>query len=214
MIARVRSTLQTWLRDASPTKPISAAARNASDDNPENPANWLGLDYVHDRVVAQLDEQGDLWEEADGRLRLILGVIGIVFAVTLGLLPRGTVTVSNASGGMTTEPQYLLFLVGVPAIVGLVLFAVAGVVALVAYWPRDFNLPPAPDSLRKYITSNEREVKLIVLDEMLDAYEANKVWLGRKFLAFRWALIITGIATAALGTGVIIELTQVTRAWG
>jgi hypothetical protein len=104
-------------------------------------------------------------------------------------------------------------LVGITAIVGLVLFGVAGVLALVAYWPRDFNLPPAPSSLRKYITTSEREVKLIVLDEMLDAYEGNKVWLGRKFLAFRWALVISGIATAALGAGVIIQLAQVTRAW-
>jgi hypothetical protein len=191
-----------------------ASAPAAADDDPENPANWVGLNYVHDQVAAQLKEQSDLWEEADNRLRLILGVIGIVFAVTLGLIPRGTVSVPSAEGGAATVPQLLPFFVGVPAIVGLVLFGVAGVVALVAYWPRDFNLPPAPDSLRKYITSNEREIKLTVLDEMLDAYEANKVWLGRKFLAFRWALIITGIATAALGAGVIIQLAQVTRAFG
>jgi hypothetical protein len=99
------------------------------------------------------------------------------------------------------------------AIVGLVLFAVAGLIAVVAYWPRDFNWPPAPESLRKYITTNEREIKLTLLDEMLDAYDENGFWLGRKFLAFRWALVIAGIATAVLGASVIIELTQVTRAW-
>jgi hypothetical protein len=205
LVSQLRGELNVRVRQSPPA---------VVDDDPENPANWIGLDYVHDRVVAQLEEQGALWEDADSRLRLILGVIGIVFAVTLGLLQRATTIVANASGGTTTVPMYLPFLVGVPAIVGLSLFAVAGVIALVAYWPRDFNLPPAPGSLRKYITSSEREVKLTVVDEMLEAYEANTLWLGRKFLAFRWALIITGIATAALGFGVIIQLAQVTRAWG
>jgi len=51
----------------------------------KNPDNWYGLDYVHDRIIAQLQEQSRLWEEADGRLRLILGVIGVVFAWILGL---------------------------------------------------------------------------------------------------------------------------------
>jgi hypothetical protein len=173
--------------------------------DPEDPATWVGLDYVHDRVLAQLDQQSKLWEEADARLRLVLGIIGIVFAVTLGLLPRGT-----AVGG----PLLLPFFVGVLAIVGLVLFAVAGLIAVVAYWPRDFNRPPAPASLRKYITTNEREIKLTVVDEMLDAYDENAAWLGRKFLAFRWALAIGGLATAVLGGSVIIELAEVTRAWG
>jgi hypothetical protein len=123
------------------------------------------------------------------------------------------VTVQAETGAVFSGPLLLPFLVGVLAIVGLVLFAVAGLIAVVAYWPRDFNWPPAPESLRKYITTNEREIKLTLLDEMLDAYDENGFWLGRKFLAFRWALVIAGIATAVLGASVIIELTQVTRAW-
>jgi hypothetical protein len=111
-------------------------------------------------------------------------------------------------------PVLLPFFVGVLAIVGLVFFAVAGLIAVAAYWPRDFNWPPAPDSMRKYITTNEREIKLTVLDEMLDAYAGNKMWLGRKFLAFRWALVVTGIATVLLGLSVIIDLTQVTQRAG
>lgn len=77
------------------------AARNpagppvAVDDNPENPANWLSLDYVHDRVLEQLDAQNDRWETADGRLRLILGLIGVVFAVTIGLVPKTASSVSE-----------------------------------------------------------------------------------------------------------------------
>ena len=209
MIAR----LLAFLRNGQRNRHTPSVNEGAQDD-PENPATWIGLDYVHATVAGQLKEQAELWEDADGRLRLILGVIGIVFAVTLGLLPRGTVTIATPNGGTSTEPQFLPFLVGTPAIAGLVMFAVAGSIALVAYWPGEFNLPPAPDSLRKYITSNEREVKLTVLDEMLDAYDANKVWLGRKFLAFRWALVLVAIATGLLGAGVIIDLAQVTRSWG
>ena len=78
--------------------------------------------------------------------------------------------------------------------------------------PREFSWPPAPESLRKYVTSDEREIKLTVVDEMIDAYAANGVWLGRKVLAFRWAVVIAGIATAVLGTSVIIQLAQLTRA--
>ena len=53
-----------------------------SREDPENRDSWYGLDYVHDRITAQLQEQARIWEEADGRLRLILGVIGVVFAGT------------------------------------------------------------------------------------------------------------------------------------
>jgi hypothetical protein len=200
--------VRDYLAHGGPSAPLDQRV-----DDPEDPATWVGLNYVHDRVLAQLEHQSRLWEEADGRLRLVLGIIGIVFAVTLGLLPRGSVTVQAETGALFSGPLLLPFLVGVLAIVGLVLFAVAGLIAVVAYWPRDFNWPPAPESLRKYITTNEREIKLTLLDEMLDAYDENGFWLGRKFLAFRWALVIAGIATAVLGASVIIELTQVTRAW-
>jgi hypothetical protein len=181
---------------------------------PEDPASWIGLDYIHDRVLAQLDQQSKLWEQADGRLRLILGVIGIVFAATLGLLPRGTLTLAAANGSVSSVPVLLPFLVGASAIAGLVLFAIAGLVAVVAYWPRAFNWPPTPESLRRYTTTREREIKLTVLDQMLDAYKNNELWLERKFVAFRLALVITALAAAALGASVIIQFAQVTRAWG
>jgi hypothetical protein len=179
----------------------------------EDPATWIGLDFVFDEVRAQLDQQQKLWDEADGRLRLILGLIGIVFAVTLGLLPRGTTTVTAPDGTSSTVPLTLPFAVGALAIVGLVFFAIAGLIAVVAYWPRDFSWPPAPDSMRSYVTVNEPEIKLTVLDALLDAYLVNDVWVGRKFLAFRRALVVTGIATVLLGTSIIIELAYLTKAW-
>ena len=77
-----------------------------------------------------------------------------------------------------------------------------------------FTWPPAPESLREYLTSDEREIKLIVVDAMLDAYAANSVWLGRKFTLFSWALVLAAIAAGLLGASVTIELLQLTRAWG
>jgi hypothetical protein len=188
------------------------AARAIDNTAPENPDNWYGLDYVHDRISVQLREQSRLWEEADGRLRLILGVIGVVFAATLGLLPRGSVLVTTPSGPMQ-EILYLPFWVGALAVTAFVLFSVAGFVALVAYWPRTFSWPPAPESLREYVTSDEREIKLLVVDAMLDAYAANGVWLARKFQLFRFAFGIAALAAGILGASVIIEVLQFTRAW-
>ena len=57
-------------------------------DDPEDPANWLSLDYVHDPVLDQLDAQNARWESADQRLRLILGLIGVVFAITSSFVSR------------------------------------------------------------------------------------------------------------------------------
>lgn len=192
-----------------------AAVRDRAlpDGDSENPDNWFGLDYIHDRISSQLAAQSGLWEEINGRLRLILGVTGIVFAATLGLLPRGSVSVSTPQGTVT-QPLFVPFAVGVCAVASMTLYFVAGLIATVAYWPRDFNWPPAPASLRKYLTSDEREIKLTVVDEMLDAYADNEVELERKVRAFRRALAITVLATGLLGAAVIIELVTVTRPLG
>jgi hypothetical protein len=57
-------------------------------------------------------------------------------------------------------------------------------------------------------------VKLIVVDALLDAYAANGVWLGQKVRLFRWSFVLATAATGLLGAGVIMEVLQVTRAWG
>jgi len=95
----------------------------------------------------------------------------------------------------------------------LALFFVAGVIATLAYWPRDFNWPPAPSSLRKYLTTDPREIKLTAIDEMLDAYASNEVELDRKSLAVRGSLGITVFATALLGAALIMDVLVYTRAW-
>jgi hypothetical protein len=192
--------------------PLAMAKPSPASDDPENPDSWYGLDYVHNRITDQLREQSRLWQEVDGGLRLILGAIGVVFAATLGLLPRGSAPVATPAGTVQ-ELLYLPFWVGALAVGAIGLFALAGLVALVAYWPRTFSLPPAPESLREYVTSDEREIKLIVVDAMLDAFAANSVWLGRKLQLFSWALVLASMAAGLLGISVIMEVLQLTRAW-
>ena len=202
----MRDVLRWLLLPPSTVKPSPAI------DEPENPDSWYGLDYVHERVTSQLREQSRLWQEVDGGLRLILGAIGVVFAATLGLLPRGSTPVSTPAGPVQ-ELLYLPFWVGALAVGAIGLFALAGLVAIVAYWPRTFSLPPAPESLRDYVTSDEREIKLIVVDAMLDAYAANLRALGRKVKLFAWALGLAALAAGLLGLSVIMEVLQLTRAW-
>jgi hypothetical protein len=176
------------------------------DDNPENPANWLSLDYVHDRILEQLDAQNARWEAADGRLRLILGLISVVFAVTIGLVPK---TASAA-----TEQVYLPFWVGAPPIAATGVFLTAGLIAVSAYWPMKFSRPPAPDELRdKYLTTDPSITKLETIDTILLAYSRNEVVLTFKFLAFKIAVILTTVATGLFGGAAIIQLLLVTRGW-
>ena len=184
-----------------------------SSDDPENPDNWIGLDYVHDAISAQFKQQFELWQDVNGRLRVILGVSGLVFAATLGLLPRGTVTVTTAAGP-ALQLILLPFWVGACAVGGVLLFFAAGIIATIAYWPRDFNWPPAPDSLYKYLTTNPKQIKLTVVDRMLVAYARNQMELARKVLAVRLSLAMSVIATGLLGTALIIDVVTYTKAWG
>ena len=206
----MRDLLRRAWRFGTRTPPATAALQD-----PEDPETWYGLDYVHDRIAAQLQQQSRLWEEADGRLRLILGVIGVIFAATLGLLPRGTITVSTP-GGPVQEPLLLPTGVGALAVAAIGLYALAAVVAAVAYWLRTLSLPPEPPALRRYITTDEREIwiQLFVIDEMLNAYATNGVDLERKVRLFHWGFVLATAATAALGTGVILDVLLLTRPWG
>jgi hypothetical protein len=76
----------------------------------------------------QFKQQFELWQDVNGQLRVILGVSGLVFAATLGLLPRGTVTVATPAGPVL-QLLLLPFWVGACAVAGLVLFFVAGAIA-------------------------------------------------------------------------------------
>jgi hypothetical protein len=113
-----------------------------------------------------------------------------------------------------SEQTLVPFVVGVPAIVAVAIFLLAGLITVVAWWPLEFDRPPAPDDLRsEYLTTDPRETKLETVDTILVAYAKNERVLDRKFRAFKIALVLTTIATALFGAAAMIQLALVTRAW-
>jgi len=194
----MRRWLREYLRDIlelPETFPQAEAGDERAEDlDPDDPRSWLSLDYVHDQVQTQLDEQSKLWDAVDGRLRLILGVISIVFAAAAAFQRA-----SPVSGGAP-----LPFMIGAGAICAVTLFlAAAGIVAW-AYWPTDFDRPPKPHELRNlYLTTDPKEVKLIVIDITLLAYTGNQAIIERKNMAFKRAFALTAIATILLGVAFI-----------
>jgi hypothetical protein len=161
----------------------------------DDPANWLSLDYVHEQVQAQLKAQEVIWEAVDGRLRLILGVIGIVFAAAAAF--------QRAAGGGPLLP----FWVGAGVSLAVSLFLLAAIIAGVSYWPYDFDRPPQPHRLReRYLTTDPREVMLAVVDTILVAYTNNAAVIERKNLAFKRAFVLTATATALLGIALAIQV--------
>lgn len=182
---------------------------NSEWPDEENPENWFSLDYVHEQVLAQLQAQSDLWDAVDGRLRLILGFIGIVFAAAIGL--QRAVPVATGPSG----PVLLPFWVGAAAAVAVMVYLIAGLIVAVAYWPTPFDRPPKPDALREqYLLADPRQTKLDVIDTIIEAYNRNTAPLARKNLAFKVAFVLTGIATALMGVALIGQIALVTSPWG
>ena len=144
-----------------------------------------------------IDAQSDLWDVVDGRLRLILGVIGIVFAASATFQRQVT------AGGTAQIP----FWIGAAVVGAVVLFLVAGGIVAVAYWPQKFNRPPDPLDLRgRWLTTDPRQVKLIVIDSILDAYNDNEDVIERKNLAFKIAFVLTAVATGLLGIALMAQV--------
>src|SRR5262245_45539998 len=87
-------TFRRWLaeRIAPPEEEVSP---DEDYDPLEDPDNWKSLDFIHDQTTAQLKQQWDIWNVVDGRLRLILALVGIVFAAVLGF-QRGPTQLSQA----------------------------------------------------------------------------------------------------------------------
>ena len=123
------------------------------DFDPNDPDNWIGLDYVHERVLAELEAQERRWQEIDSRLRMVLGVIGIVFAVA-GAFVRGGLP-SVASGvPVASSPTFvpLPFWVGAAVDMAVLLYLLAGAMVAWAYQSRSFNRPVGPWTLSTYIS--------------------------------------------------------------
>jgi hypothetical protein len=165
-----------------------------------DPEDWLSLDYISERALAKLEAQSDLWDTVDGRLRLILGVIGIVFAAALGL-QRGSTLIPGWAGAL--------------AIISIACFLVAGVIVAAVYWPTDFDRPPNLSTLRdEYLTTDARKTKLDVIDAIIKAYNKNAQVIARKNRAFKVAFLLTAAATVLLGAAIAVQVAcQTTAFW-
>lgn len=176
----------------------------ATDDiDPDDPRGWQSLDYIHDQVQAQLEAQSSIWDAVDTRLRLILGVITIVFAAAGALFQRS----SWQAGGAP-----LPFTVGAATVVAVLLFLGAAAIVAWAYRTAEFDRPPKPAELRDlYLTTDPRRVKLIVIDSILEAYTGNEAVIQQKNQAFKLAFGLTAAGTGLLGVALMVQVTCETK---
>jgi len=116
--------------------------------DPNDPDNWIGLDHVHDRILAELDAQERRWQEVDSRLRMVLGVIGIVFAVAGAFVRGGLPGIVLGSGSTPSTFIPLPFWVGAAVDMAILLYLLAGAMVAWAYLSRSFNRPVGPWTLQ------------------------------------------------------------------
>jgi hypothetical protein len=155
--------------------------------DPEDPDNWLGLEYLEEQVATQLKQQYGIWDAVDARLRLILGVISLVFAVSVGF--------QRSQGSLSLQ-------VGFYAILAIIIYILAAALVALAYWPRDFDWPPNPAGLRGLIMNDPRETKLAVVDSIIAAYNLNGRVIEFKVAVFKWAFLLTAVATTCLSIAI------------
>ncbi len=151
------------------------------------PDEWASIDLVYEAALSELEFQSKQWEEADARLRLLLGFIGIIVA--------GALAAAGQSPEKLPDPVALLIAVAVVSLL------VASGISVVGYRPREFHRPPDVIALRiEYLTRSPAETKLAVVDAMLTAYPENTRIIAQKLRAYRWALgwMVASIVLLAL----------------
>ncbi len=100
------------------------------------------------------------------------------------------------------------FLIRLAVGCAVVLFLVAGGIVAVAYWPQKFNRPPDPIDLReRWLTTDPRLVKLVVIDSIREAYNDNEDVIERKNGAFKIAFGLTAVATGLMGLALVAQIT-------
>lgn len=176
------------------------------------------LDYIHERVLAELDAQESRWRDIDDRLRLILGVIGIVLAVGAGFV-RSSMPAFLPSPAPGSAPATIIFLpfwVGTSVIVAVILYLIAGGMVAWAYQFQGFDRPIRPARMGQYLLRDgmeAREAKEYVVGTIIQAYSLNQDIINAKVAWFNRAFLLTGVATGVLGTGVVAQLAFLTIPW-
>lgn len=149
------------------------------------PDEWPSIGVVYERALREMDIQIKEWEDADNRLKLLLGFIGVVLSLVLSA---------------TTNLAAAQWLVRGGAVLAVALLLVAASLALWAYRPQPFRRPPAILGLRtEFLTRTEAETKLAIVDELLHAYAPNREAINKKVragLMAQWILLGSFIALA------------------
>lgn len=162
-------------------------------DESARPDEWASLDLVYEAALAELEAQPKRWEEADGRLRLLLGFIGIILAGALA-----------ATG---PAPQNLPILVRAPIGLAVGALLLATCISAFAYRPRDFHRPPDVLALRlNDLTREPAETKLAIIDTLLAAYPSNTRAVNDKLSAYRKALWSMVASIILLSSAIILKL--------
>jgi hypothetical protein len=204
VLAVLRQRLRAWLLSADELErlgspPVASQVMPAAEPpfEPEDPANWVSLDYIEEVVQDRMERQSDAWDLVDGRLRLILGVVGIIFAAVLGF-----------QRGQSQLDYHVVVLINL----AVALFLFAGIVAALAYLPGDFNWPPNPEDLRLYQTTELRKTKKDIVDSMIfRGYNRNEVLILRKTNAFRLAFGVTAVAITVLAVALMNHIAGQSR---
>jgi hypothetical protein len=177
--------------------------------DPNDPNNWTGLDYVHERVMGQLDRQEARWKEVDDRLRFLLGVIGVIFAAGGGFMKNGLL-VRDDPATVALMPSWI----GSTVILSIVFYLLAGAMAAWAYRPQTFDRPPNPTEMRaSYVTADPKIAKIELIDMILLAYDLNEPRIEAKFSWFARAYAAAGVATLLMVVALVGQIALQTRPW-
>lgn len=189
--------------------------RRTRTDDPDDPDNWIGLDYVHDRIMSQVDRQEARWKDVDDRLRFLLGVVGIIVAAGVGFMRSGIPTFSGAVASTDPFPGTMPSAVGTLVVIAICGYVLSGAMAAWAYRPQQFDRPPEPEEMRaEYVTTDPREAKIELIDTLLLTYSANESKILRKFAWFGWAYRVAAISTLLMALALVSQIALQTRPWG
>ena len=160
---------------------------------------WLSIDLVYQNALRQIDAQVKRWDQADDRLRTLLGYVGLL-SVVLGATGQISTTPMPTGGPAVEELRY-------SALAALVLLVLAAFIAGLAYLPRTLHYPPNLRTLREeYLTRRPEETKLDIVDELIQVYDENEIVIDQKLGSYRWAQLVFFAAIVLLGIVIAIRL--------
>lgn len=176
-----------------------APVKDADETEYAGPEDWLSIDLVYQNALRQIDAQVKLWEQADDRLRTLLGYVGLL-SVVLGATGQVGTPTTPVTGPPVEIMRY-------SALIGLILLVITGGIAGLAYLPRDLHYPPKLRTLREdYLTRRPEETKLDIVDELIQVYDENQIVINQKLGSYRWAQLIFLAAIVLLACAIAIRL--------